>query len=434
VKLLDNAKDRQISWIIGATAFLVAIVVDFVRGFEYVILQSDGRNDYLTQANEMVLGLNYMIQNPNQLGHGIGFSYLIALTFIITGSQSLVTVKIIFAIFHGLTAYLISKIGQDIGLKRYGWLIASSFYMLDPFVLFSTSDITTEPITALAVVYWAYLFLRSENKGFPTFIHLCTFAFTGFFLVTARPNAILPLLVITFFLIRKWVQESNKKSHIISASLLFVLPLTIYEAIISRIYKGFVFLSPAGGINAEFMCSKEFVPQYIGFISNSENHRINNWWYGASKVNEVIESQKYLSVPKINSELWQIGINKCLESPLESIFVLLVKPFALWRPYVVYGAYGSTVFWLSLLLWVPLTISMIYFVLRKNLSLSQSLLRKYFLIIAFSFTISLQITPTQIRHRVAFAESFYWIFFAFAASKILTMYSSKRQLSKSNKT
>jgi hypothetical protein len=35
------------------------------------------------------------------------------------------------------------------------------------------------------------------------------------------------------------------------------------------------------------------------------------------------------------------------------------------------------------------------------------------------FTISLLMTPTQIRHRVAFAEPFYWIFFIVFMSEFL---------------
>jgi hypothetical protein len=205
-----------------------------------------------------------------------------------------------------------------------------------------------------------------------------------------------------------------------------LIPLIIFEYLISKIYNGFVFLSPAGGVNAEFMCSKEFVPQYIGLISQSENTRINNWWYEASKSSEILANQSSFSIPKLNSELWQIGIQKCLDEPITSLAVLALKPIALWRPYVVYGAYGTSVFLISMIVWVPLSIATLY-VLFKRTSLNQmQLLKTYFIVLAITFTVSLEITPTQIRHRVAIAEPFYWLFAVIVGLQTLRYFRTRK--------
>ena len=106
-----------------------------------------------------------------------------------------------------------------------------------------------------------------------------------------------------------------------------------------------------------------------------------------------------------------MGRESCLSNPIESFGVLFLKAVALWRPFTVFGAYDLTVFLLSFLVWVPLTITAIRFVTRKKLTGDEKLLRNFFLVISIGYTISLLLTPTQIRHRIAFAEPFYWIFF-----------------------
>jgi hypothetical protein len=417
--------DFKLSLLLGLFAFLVAVTVDFIRGFEYVILQADGRNDYVTQANEMLQGFKYMVENPNPLGHGIGFSFLIASTFAITGSESFILLKLLLALCHGTSALLLSKLGQKIQLPRPAWIAATILYSLDPFILFAVSDVTTEAITTLAVIYWAYLYLNTDLQTKFLKLHAMIFFFSSFFLVTARPNSILPFAVMSVLLVLRWRYEGINFKTLAILFQFFLTPLIIFEYLISKIYNGFVFLSPAGGVNAEFMCSKEFVPQYIGLISQSENTRINNWWYEASKSSEILANQGSFSIPKLNSELWQIGIQKCLDDPITSLAVLALKPIALWRPYVVYGAYGPSIFLISTLVWVPLSIVTLY-VLYKRTSLKQmQLLKNYFIILAVTFTISLEITPTQIRHRVAIAEPFYWLFAAFATSKILLLFAKR---------
>ena len=73
----------------------------------------------------------------------------------------------------------------------------------------------------------------------------------------------------------------------------------------------------------------------------------------------------------------------------------------------------------SFLLWVPLTIVVIKFLVTRNLSRNERLLRLFFLVLSFGYTASLLLTPTQIRHRVAFAEPFYWLIFFISLPAIL---------------
>lgn len=426
--MLDKGKvsDKQIFAAVGVLGFFVALLVQSARGFEYVILQHDGRNDYVTQAQEMVLGWRFMIENPNLLGHGMGFSLLIATIFKVTSSESFLFLKLLFALLHGVSAYLVSKVACGIGMRRRYWILGAVFFLFDPFVLFAVSDVTTEPIVTFFVLYWAYLYVSDISQRSIYRFHLFAYSLSCFYSVFARPNSLLPVLAITVILFMKWKVLGIRVRGLFATTSVFLLLLTIYEILLFKLYKGFVFLTPVGGYNAEVMCSKEFVPQYIGLVSKSENSRINNWVYGITKGPEILASQPTLNVPQLNRELWQIGIAKCLENPIDSFFVLAIKPLALWRPYVVFGAYSPLVFFVSLLVWTPLLIAGIYFLTRRDLNREGKDLKIYFLVMAAALTLSLELTPTQIRHRIAFAEPFFWIFIFWAISR-LKFFSSERK-------
>jgi hypothetical protein len=421
-----SLSEKQIFRLIGIFGFMVALVVQGIRGFQYVILQHDGRNDYVTQAKEMVLGWNFMLENPNLLGHGMGFSALIAAIFKLTNSESFLLLKVIFAVLHALSVLFVARLGFSLGIKRRYWISAAIFFAVDPFVLFAVSDVTTEPIVTFFVLYWAYLYVCVDSLEKLKIIHLPLYTITCFYSVIARPNSLLAVIALSFLFYLKWKQMELPTRKVIGAGSFFLFLLTIYHVILFKLYKGFVFLTPVGGYNAEVMCSKEFVPQYIGLISKNENSRINDWVYGITKGPEILAGQSSLDVSQLNRELWQIGIAKCLENPIESLFVLAIKPFALWRPYVVFGAYSPAVFFASLIVCVPLLTAGVYFLTRRNLEDSGKLLKVYFLVMAAAFTISLELTPTQIRHRVAFAEPFLWIFFFWTVSRFISLRTKKQ--------
>ena len=179
---------------------------------------------------------------------------------------------------------------------------------------------------------------------------------------------------------------------------------------LSKLYAGFIFLSTAGAANAEFMCRKEFIPQYFGLISAEENNRINAVATQSTTTQELLSINPNFTIPELNREYTKLGVSTCLEDPLGSLTVIAVKFFALWRPFTVFGAYGIELFLLSLIIWLPMTLVAIWYLISKQRNESGKAIQRYFLVMSLGFTLSLLLTATQIRHRVAFAEPFYWMF------------------------
>lgn len=409
---------------LGFYAVIVALLITCIRGIENMGVPD--AESYTYSARGITNGFSYMFAHPGEFGHGLGFSTLIALTFFITHSHSLLLFKIILAIGHGLSAYLVARIGIMMGLRKWLWFIAGLTFLLDPFILFAATDIQTESLTTLFVLYWAYLYLSPVSSVLTKKLQVVWLPLTGFYSVFMRPNSILPFVLVALLIYVKWYRE-RMSARLMSISVaIFMFLLTIYEIFLTRLNSGFVFLSPIGGASAVGMCDGSLIPQYLGFVSKSENFRLNH--LGDNVSESIGKIQGNISISELNSKLYDTGISNCLNDPLQSALTLAMKTFALWRPYTVLGAYGIQMFLVTLAIWLPLTIFAVWYLKNKKLSAVNIRLRNYYIVMALGFTMSLLLTSTQIRHRVAIAEPFYWLFFAyFVGEKI-----SDKKLSKVN--
>lgn len=413
-----HLKSQQVSpQVLGLFASMLALILTLKRGIENLGIPDAG--NYVDQARGMLNGWAYMVENPNSFVHGLGFSAAIALTFLITSTKSLLLFKLLLVIGHGLSTYLVAKIGIQLGLNQRFWILGAILFSLDPFVLMAATDIQTESITTLIVLYWCYLYIMPLKQKINPPISIILFTLSGFYSVFMRPNSLLPFLFVAILVYLKCFHEDVSHVWVGASIALFISLIGVFEVALTRLYSGFVFLSPIGGSSAELMCKTEFIPQYLGYASAEQNARINAIPGVTSAAAKQLLQNPDLSVAQLNHELTSLGIDACLANPLQSGWVLFLKTFALWRPYAVFGAYGSKVFLATLFVWLPLTITAIWFLMSKKLSTNSKMTRNYFIVMSAGFTISLFLTPTQIRHRVAFAEPFYWIFAMYLLDRIL---------------
>lgn len=361
----------------------------------------------------MLKGWSFVLNNPESFKHGLGFSALIALTFVLSNSHSLVLFKIFLAIGHGVSSYLVARIGMKIGLPKKYWVLAAILFAIDPFIFIAATNIQTESLTTLLVLYWGLIAIKLEKIPLRWNYNIVLFPISGFYSAFMRPNSILPFLIISGLIYYRWYHQKVKIEFISISISIFIFLILSYEIFLTRLYSGFFFLSPVGGDNALVMCRTEFIPQYLGVVSSSENKKINYFAMNGNEMNQFLTAHPNLTISEINQEFTRAGVSTCLAHPFESIGVLFIKSIALWRPFTVFGAYGPKMFLISLCLWTPLTLATIWFVMRKDLGQTSKDLRNFFLGLGFGFTVSLLLTPTQIRHRIAFAEPFYWLFFMY---------------------
>jgi hypothetical protein len=429
--VLENAKISQNTFakLLGLLGAIIASAFSFLRGIENISI-TDGTS-YLNQAESLLKGQEYIFENPNDFSHGIIFSAILALTFKVLGSSSLILFKLILSSLFGCTIYLLVKIAQEMGLTKVSWVALGLFCTLDPFLLFPATDLQTESVTTFIVVYWAYLYLVPAGSNTFRKLDPILFGMTSSFAILMRPNFLLPVLGIGLLLFYKWKKERFANSQLALTTMLILSIVFLYQIFLVKLYDGFVFLASYGGLGIAYLCKPDFIPQYFGYASAVENQRINNWVLIENPLGKLAETNLINpSAAEANSELFRIGIKICLENPIEGSWLILLRLLSVWRPSVVFGAYSLSIFIISLLFWVPLTYLMIKFLKDRKLSSPMIKLRQYFFVMGGTFTISLLFTFPQVRHRVAFAEVFY-ILFAVIVLERLYLQKNQKLLKKS---
>lgn len=394
---------------IGFFATMAALILSITRGIENLGL-ADG-SGYIEQANGMLKGIDFVFNNPSIFFHNLGFSFFIALTFIFSQSTSLLLLKIFLAVSHGIAAYLLAQIGREVGLRRRFWTAGGVLFSLDPFMLRAATNVGTETLTTLIVVYWCHLYITSVSAKSYQFWRILFFMFSGFFAITMRPNFLFPFFFVSILLLIKWHKEAIQFLIIKFSVILFIIFLTLYEVFLIKLNDGFVFLATYGGFGVGYACRAEFIPQYLGFASAEQNEKINYWLNVENPLKaEILAKSPSISPLQIDHEMMRLGISNCLENPLQSVGVLILKFLAIWRPFTGLGSHGIAVLIFSALVLVPTTYGTLTFLFKKKLDQQARLIKRFFVVISIGFVPSLLITTEQLRHRLAFAEPFYWIF------------------------
>ena len=419
---------RVVPFAMGVLGAGAALILTYIRGFENTHYPDAPL--FISQAESILRGWNYMTLHPLVFEAPLGFPVLISSTFLINGGTSLALFKIFLSLCHGISTFLVASIGIRMGLPRLFWILAALFFSLDPFMLSAATDIQVEPLVTLIVLFWAYLFLLPSENSKRYILQIICFPISGFIAITFRPNILIPFLLLSILMFRSWFTNHLSRSLMLTSISIFFSLLTVYEVFLSRLYGGFVFLAANGGLNTVLTCRDQFLSQYLGFISTKQNSQINHSYYAylQNLRKDLIARQPNISFSQLNHEYLSTGLATCLENPIKSSYVLIVKSIALWRPYTVFGAYGTKVALISLFIWLPLTLATVWYLTRSNLTMPNRILRNYFLILSIGFTISLIPSSTQIRHRVAFVEPFYWLFAAYMLGILFSHWRKSRSL------
>jgi hypothetical protein len=382
---------------------------------------------FIKQANAMNNGFQYMENNPDEMQFPFGLPTIIAIMFRIQGSDSLITTKLILICFHVAALICFTLIVRKLIENPKIQFLTILAFSFDPFILSQAIDLQTEPITTFFILWWCYVYLSEVKDTKRGCLTIVLFYLSGIFEVITRPNSLIPFIgigILVFMKHRK--SEMHLKFHLLGMGIFS--GLLIFQAFLWTVFGGFLFLAANGGQNLVLACRNEFVPQYLGVASESQNQEINACYfqYLNDAISKIMFDQTMVSIPQLNKELFKIGFENCTNNLLETTGLLVLKVFGLWRPSTVFGAYGTTIFVLSILIWLPLSIATCVYLLRKTNNLHQQKFKYFVIMLWVLFTISLFPSATQIRHRIAFSEPFLWII----AGMLLSNFLQEKKLKK----
>ena len=231
---LKSEQWRRADFYLATFASLLAFSITVIRGLENTSIQD--AKDYVLMANNMLNGWDYVVSNNEQFQRTIGFPFLIFSTFVASSSQSLLLIKIIMAVSHGLSVLLLGRISKILGLSGVLSALVMIFFAIDPFLLISATDVQTEPLTTLIVIYWAYLYLTFDDHDFRNCVKVILFTISGFLGILIRPNIIVPFGLLSLLFVVKLFNNGAPKRWITYSFTTFLFLISIYEFILYRIY------------------------------------------------------------------------------------------------------------------------------------------------------------------------------------------------------
>jgi hypothetical protein len=412
---LFKSKDRVILFAVGFYAFFLSLVLSFFRGFNSSFSQDS--KDYISGAENLQNGLIWMFNNPDQFAKPLGLPFQVLVLKIIFGSSWLVIYKIIAACLHAITAALVIKICQAIGVRRNLSFICGLLFASDPLVIFSTTDLTTETIATLTITFWSYWALMKIKNEKISKISKINFIILSSLCIATRPNYLFILLSILILLVIKNNIEVLKSIEIISFSAI----LCAFQVFVCLLYKSLILLAPGSGLGMYFFCRGNLNQQAVGLLDSERNASINSWvLQSLTNQNDIFFSRNPESgFVAFNQYLSMTGLKYCLDNPSEGLVAIFLRAVGNWRPFVAFGAYGVTTFLMSLLVLGTLLVGTIIFILRVKSKLETTFMH-IFLVASAAFTLSILVTPTQIRHRISFSESLMWICCAIVINRLLS--------------
>ena len=395
---------RRHSLILSFYAFAISLAYSLIRGITDSYSQDS--LDYISSANKLLNGLSWVFSNPDSFAKPLGLPILLAILKIMFGSAYIIYFKILMAFFHGFTIFFAFKVMQRLQINSFIITSVALLMASDPLILSSTSDVTTETIATLTITFWLYWsILQFEGKK-PSKIEEIFFISISLLCISTRPNYFFVFigLIIGTKLISKNVKIITRPNTILICSIL------LYEIFVCFLYGGFLFLAPGSGLGVYFICKSQLNPQSWGILSSGKNTELNNWVLESlnSASMSFASKNRAASFLELNQYLTKEGINYCIHNSGEGITTLLAKIYGTWRPYVAFGAYSYFTFIVSLIVLTLITGFSIRFLFSKKTAI-ENFVASILVWTGLLFTLTIIVTPTQVRHRIAFAETMLWI-------------------------
>lgn len=400
---------------VGIYAFILSLLISFSRGVNLNFSQDS--KDYISDAENLANGFTWMFNNADQFTKPLGLPFQVLILKVLFGANWLITFKFVSALLHAITAVLVLKICFFIGVRRHLSLLCGLVFASDPLVVISTTDLTTETIATLTITLWFYWALNKLSDEKITLCLKLTLVLFTVLCIATRPNYLFIILSIVFFLIVKKNYKILKSPEIVSISAL----VGLFQIFVCFLYKGLILIAPGSGLGMYFFCRGNLNQQAIGLLNSERNTTLNNWVLDSlMKQSELFFSQNPdLGFVAFNNFLTSSGLNYCLANPAEGLVSIFLRGVGNWRPFVAFGAYGLSTFILSMLILGTLLAGTIMFLIMLK-SRTERMFMQIFLVASAAFTLSILVTPTQIRHRIAFSESLMWICCVILINRVLT--------------
>jgi len=350
-----------------------------------------------------------------------GYPFVISTIWTLTGVDHIWPLKIFNVVCHSLSTYLVFRLAR-FSLSERRSLVVAFIYLVNPFSLLQLVGVQTEPL--ITCLFLAFVFLIcSEVSNFRIF----SLAVVSIFAIATRPEylfMILPTIFLSFFL-HKFPNRSKFRAIIVSLTI--VASLTWWGIQNEKATNSFLPLTDATNFQL-WQGSTSVIQQNYPWHTSTYPEFNNDQM--EKLITEVKNQQmrwgdRYSSASiSLKSEFWKSAyLENVRENPLRYVKYTFVKAVVFWRPFLNPPSYGAVMSIGSSMILVPLSLFMVFGLIRY---------RKQSNVQTLIFTFGIGFIFLTLIHAVQVADLRYRIplFIPFAtlmAGQIVTDYSPKLQ-------
>lgn len=205
--------------------------------------------EYMAGADRLLAGEPLAARNVMHFIRAPGYSLFLASVWFVTGSKSLLAVKVVQAALSALTCYYIYRLTEVFFTRAATAWVAFAGCALYPYFIFQAATPSSETLFAFGVAAGTFYFARGLAPDAPVVRDV----FTGSTILTlanlVRPNwsTVLPLLAL--WIILRWRREFTK---VVKVGIAMAVPYFLVTGLwVYSIYQqghGFVWVSDGGAV------------------------------------------------------------------------------------------------------------------------------------------------------------------------------------------
>lgn len=370
-------KSDYLSVLISLTPVLfISLGIIFWKGISEVDF-GDGQ-DYLKSAKSI-------LDNSGYLREGLtwpffrppGYPFFIATVWKVSGTESILLLKLFNVAFHLISTYLVFRIVTRNHRRNTG-IIGALLFGLNPFVLIPLTEIQTEPLTLLLFLLFSYLISGKYNK-----FSVILIPFASIFIVAVRPEYLIIILSICLVMLFKSHRNSKVITQVSVIVLILVTSISWWGNQNRQASGSFIPLTNATSyllwngsteyIYRNYEISLQYDPkfdstQYIG-IQNEIKSKIDIWGSQYSQGGLGGQSNLWMSAYFANIQ----------EDPSKYVIKTFEKAAIFWRPFLNPRSHGFTTSLLSLVILLPLSFGAGVILVKNRRQLKKELFVKAYL-------------------------------------------------------
>ena len=342
-------------------SFSIGLILVFFKGFNQY--NFGDAPDYINAATSIFNNTPYLRENLAwPFFRAPGYPFAISSIWTLAGFQGIWMLKVFNVMCHSMSTYLVFRISRFSLSEKQSFLVAL-FYVFNPFSLLQLSGVQTEP--RITCLFLAFVYLICIK---PSSLRIFFLALVSVFTIATRPEylfVIVPILFLSLFL-RQFPKGSKLRGIIVIA--MIIISLSWWGVQNEKATGSFLPLTDATNFQlwqgSTAVIQQNYplrTPPSLDFTNDQMKRLVTE-----IRDQEALWGKDYLTASvSSKSEFWKRAyLENIRENPTRYVKFTLLKSLIFWRPFLNPPSYGLKVTIGSSFVLLPMTLFMIFGIIR----------------------------------------------------------------------